>query len=129
MKGLRDDHRAVLVVLAGSETEERADSHGVQVRDCFQHIVAIFDRVDALQFLIERLGFRGVDGFLIHPARVKIADLLHFRRQLRIRPLPFAAFSATSCSASLFFSISSLKLPQRDYSGGIGLFFSQAPLA
>ena len=84
LKRLTDDHRAVLVVLAGSKTEKRSDSEGVEVRDCFQHIVAILDRVDALEFLIERLSFRGVDGFLIHPARVIIGDLLDFGRKFRI---------------------------------------------
>src|SRR6266576_5971516 len=34
-----------------------------------------------------------------------------------------------SCSASLLFSISWLKLPQREYSGGISVFLIQPPLA
>jgi hypothetical protein len=52
--------------------------------DCFQHVVAILDRIDALEFLVERLRFRGVDSFLLHPARVIIAYFLCFRREARI---------------------------------------------
>jgi len=38
------------------------------------------------------------------------------------------AFSAISWSASLFFSINWLKLPQREYSGGICVRLIQPPL-
>ena len=86
-------------------------------------------RVDLLEFVRERLGFRGLDRFFVHAARVIIAHLLHFGSRPSDPAFVLAAFSATTRKASLLFSISMLKLPQRDSSGGIGVFFSQAPLA
>jgi len=73
-------HRAVLVVLPGAEPEECAHAERVQMRDFFEHIVAIFHRVDALDLVGQRHGAHGFDRFLIHAAAVIIADLLRFRR-------------------------------------------------
>ena len=48
---LRDNHRAVLIVLAGSETEERGDPEGVQMRNLLQHIIAILYPIDSLELV------------------------------------------------------------------------------
>ena len=48
---LRDNHCAVLIVLARSETEERRNSEGVQVRDFLQHIIAILYAIDSLELI------------------------------------------------------------------------------
>ena len=91
----------------------------VQMRDLLQHILVVFHRVDPLEFVRAAAWLGRVDRFFVHPARVIIADLLRLGSSLRIEPCVCAAFSAIAWNASLFCSISSLKLPQRDSSGGI----------
>ena len=76
---LRDHHVAVLVVLAGGETEKRGHSHRVQMRDFFQHILAVLQRIDPLEIVLERFHVRRVDLLLIHSAGVEIAHLLQVR--------------------------------------------------
>ena len=81
---LRDLMRAVLVVLARTEIEKRVHADHVQMRDLLQHIMSIFHVVDLGQLVLQRLGLHCVDRLFIHPARVVITDLLHFRRDLWI---------------------------------------------
>src|SRR5207248_8478307 len=72
---LRDDHCAVLIVLAGSETEERRDPECVQMRDFLQHIIAIFYAIDSLELVSQWLGTRDVYRRFVHPTGIIIADL------------------------------------------------------
>ena len=80
----------------------------------------------------ERLCLGRVDRFFVHAARVEIADLLHFGSP-RSRFLDsvgcLARLSRRSRAARrCFFSINSLKLPQREYSGGIGVVLEPAAI-
>ena len=76
LESLRDHHRAVLRVLVRAETEERGHADGVQMRDLFQDIAAILQCVDPFEFIGKRRHTRAVYRFFIHPARVKVANLL-----------------------------------------------------
>ncbi len=80
LNNIRNHHGAVLVVLPGAEPEECANPERVQMRDFFEHIIAIFHRVDALELVVQRFGAHGFNRFLVHAAAVIITDLLKFRR-------------------------------------------------
>ena len=71
---LRDLPRAVLIVLSRSEIEERVHAIHVQMRDFLQHILSIFDAVDLCQLVLQRFGPHRFNRFLVHPARVIIAN-------------------------------------------------------
>ena len=79
---LRDISRTVLCVLAGAKVEKRIHADAVQVRDLRQHVLPIFDHVDPIQLLLQRLGAHRFDRLFVHSAGVIIAHLLCFRREL-----------------------------------------------
>ena len=81
LNSLGDLARAVLGVLARRKIEQCVDADCVQMRDRFEQIIAIFDRVNAFEFVLQRLCAHCLDRFLVHSTGVVIADLLHFRRE------------------------------------------------
>ena len=81
---LRDIVRAVFCIGPRAKIEKRVDAYAVQVRDLLQHVLWIFDRIDFLELLGQRLCARSFDRLVVHSACVVIADFLCFRCQLRI---------------------------------------------
>ena len=53
----------------------------MQVRDFFEQIVAIFDRINAFELVLQRFCAHCLDRFFVHSTRVVIANLLRFRRK------------------------------------------------
>ena len=81
LNSLGDLARAVLGVLARCKIEQCVNADCVPMRDRFEQIIAIFDRVNAFEFVLQRLCAHCLDRFLVHSTGVVIADLLHFRRK------------------------------------------------
>ena len=77
--GSRDHFARVLAVLLRAETEERADSVGLQARQLHPQIGEVLNLLDARQFRRERLRAGGFDRRFIHAARVEVADFLLLR--------------------------------------------------
>ena len=81
---LRDIARAVLRVLTGSKIKEGIYADAVQVCDLGQRIPSIFDRVDSVELILQRLRSHRFDRCFVHSAGVIIAYFLCFRRELGI---------------------------------------------
>ena len=56
----------------------------MQARDFLQQIVSVLDRIDHLEFIIQRLSAERINRFLVHSAREKVTDLLRLRCYPRI---------------------------------------------
>ena len=81
LNSLGDLVRTVLGVLARRKIEKCIDADRVQTCDFFEQIIAIFDRVNVFELVLQGFCAHCLDRFLVHSTGVVIADLLHFRRE------------------------------------------------